>query len=153
MHALTEQFKAHPAGPLELHTVPPVAAASRKVEVLGYFLEPGNGYGGTIHVKPGPKRFKKFRANLAARLHAAGPNGDLDKIAEDYWKRWFQAQQAWTKVPGHTKQLSQNIKDTYVDDFKHGIPMGKNYTATAGAALLGTNAPSNAWELDDLPLS
>src|SRR5207248_5940273 len=40
VHALTEHFNAHPAGPLELHTTPPVAASSKKVEVLGYFLEP-----------------------------------------------------------------------------------------------------------------
>jgi hypothetical protein len=127
VHALTELFKAHPAGPLELHKVSPLAAASWKVEVLGYFLEPNNGYGGTIHVKPGPKRCRKFRANLTARLHAAGPHGDLYKIAEEYRKQWFQAQQAWTKVPVHSMRLTQSITASYVDDFKCSIPMGENH--------------------------
>jgi hypothetical protein len=78
-------------------------------------------------VTPGPKRSGRFRANLAARLHAAGPQGDLYKIAEQYRKQWFQAQQAWTKVPGYTELVSQNITDSYVDDFKSGIQMGKNH--------------------------
>jgi hypothetical protein len=144
VHALTEHFDAHPAGPLELHTDYPVASASRKVEVLGYFLEPGNGYGGAIHVKPGPKRFAKFRANLKARLQAAEPHTDLYKIGEAYRKQWYSAQQAWTKVPGHSELLSQNITDSYVDDFKHKILMGGNHPTMAkiakGASATGPAA-------------
>jgi len=148
VHALTERFKTHSAGPLELHVSILLAAASRKVDVLGYFLEPGNGYGGTIHVKPGPRRFGKFRVKLKAKLRAAGPHDDLYKIAEEYWKQWFQAQQAWTKVPGHTELLSQNITDSYVDDFKHSIPMGKNYATQAKAAKC---ASATAQAPDTLP--
>jgi hypothetical protein len=134
VHALTELFKAHPAGPLELHVSSPLPAASWKVQVLGYFLEPGNGYGGTIHVKPGPKRCGNFRNKLTARLGAAGPDDDLYEIAHEYWNQWFPSQQAWTKVPGHTELLSQNITDSYVDDFKYGIAMGKNHPTMAKAA-------------------
>lgn len=135
VHALTERFKTHPAGPLELHASKPLLAASWKVQVLGYFLEPGNGYGDNpIHVKPGPKRFGKFRRELAKRLKAAGPQDDLYQIADDYWKHWYQAQQAWTKVPLLTAMLSQNITGSYVDDFKGGIQMGKNWTPKAKSA-------------------
>jgi len=145
VQALTERFKTHPAGPLELHTLPPVAASSRKVEVLGYFLEPGNGYGGTIHVKPGPSRCGKLRANLTARLCAAGPHADLLKTAEECWKHWYTAQQAWTKIPDWSEDLSWTIMASYVEDFKKGIQMGKNhpsfYKALEKAQLENSSQP------------
>jgi hypothetical protein len=47
-------------------------------------------------------------------------------VGLDYWHQWFQSQQAWTKVPRYSKQLSENITLSYIDDYLHGVPMGKN---------------------------
>jgi hypothetical protein len=127
--ALTERFLTHPARPLKLHASDPVLAASRKVQVLGYFLEPGNGYGGTIHVKPGPKRCERFRRRLQERLKAAGPHGDLLGVTQDYWRQWYIGQQAWTKIPECTELLSYNIALSYLDNFEHGAPMKGNYAS------------------------
>ena len=97
-----------------------------KVCVLGYFLEPENGLNGTTHVKPGPKRLRRFRERLKQRLQAAGPGDDLLLVGEGYWKHWYASQQAWTKSPD-TENLSWSAMASYVDDFKYGIEMGKNH--------------------------
>ena len=125
VYSLTERFKSHPAGPLELHSSAALPASSWKVCVLGYFVEPGNGVGGTIHIKPGPRRCGKFRRNLCRRLKRASPDERYDVVIE-YWRKWFAGQQAWTTVPGYSESLSENIALSYLDDFEHGIPLGKN---------------------------
>jgi hypothetical protein len=63
--------------------------ASWKVEVLGYFLESGNGPGGRVHVKPGPKRFYRFNRELIKRLAAAGPSEPSDAAVLVYFLSCF----------------------------------------------------------------
>jgi hypothetical protein len=123
--AVTKWFSSLPAGPIELHPSPILAANSWKLTVIGYRLEPGNGYGGNpVHVKPWGKRISRFKRKLAKRLAGAAPNSDLFAVGEKYRQRWFKGQQAWTKVPFHSDDLSRCITMVYVDDFHHGIPMG-----------------------------
>jgi hypothetical protein len=122
---VTQAFASLPAGPIELHDTPPPSASSGKLIVLGYRLEPGHGYGNNpVHVKPGPPRIARFKQRLTLRLTEADPNADLAQVAEEYWRAWFDSQQAWTKVPYHSKRLSQLITFTYVIDFEHNLPMG-----------------------------
>lgn len=121
---LAARLKSHPAGPIYLHPSPATSAKSRMLHVLGYRLEPGNGYGGNpVHVKPGKKRIDKFKRELARHLKMS-PVDAYYQIGEQYWQRWYASQQAWTKVPGHSELLSLNIALSYVDDFRQGIPMG-----------------------------
>jgi hypothetical protein len=124
--ALTERLKSHPAGSVLLHKVPIHHDELGKVHLLGYFLEPGNGLNGTIHVKPGPKRLDRFRRRLAQRLTAAGPNEDEFQVGESYWKHWFASQHAWTKIPGQSKEASRMATFGYVTNFIHGQPMKGN---------------------------
>jgi hypothetical protein len=67
--------------------------------VLGYRLEPRNGYKTSVHVKPWSKRTKRFKNKLAIKLEKAEPGADLFAIAEGYRVNWFNSQSAWTKVP------------------------------------------------------
>jgi hypothetical protein len=123
--AVTKRFSSLSAGPIELHASPILPSSSGKVTVLGYRLEPGNGYGDNpVHVKPGRKRTNRFKRKLAGRLASTAPGNDLGAVAKEYWRKWFKSQQAWTKVPFHSADLSEFIAMTYVDDFKTGIPMG-----------------------------
>jgi hypothetical protein len=125
---VTKQFSSLPAGPIELHETPILSAYSRKVEVLGYRLEPGNGHGDNfVHAKPGPKRIKRFKSRLHQRLTDAGPDAKHFEVGEEYRQRWFAGQQAWTKVPELSDDTSANITVTYVDDFIHGMPLGTFY--------------------------
>ncbi len=122
--AVTERFASLPAGKMELHESDALKASSHRAKALGYFLEPGNGYGNNfVHVKPGPKRIKKFKSCLKQRL-ATAPSDAAFKVARKYWKHWYHSQQAWTKVPDQSADVSWNITVSYVDDFLHGIPMG-----------------------------
>lgn len=110
MQALEVRLKSHPAGPIELHSKQLRDAKAWKtagrVQVLKYLLEPGRGYNCPVHVKPGPGRFGRFRKRLKQRLDAAKALGqDVDEKGFIYSKRWYRSQQAWTKVPGHSKQV------------------------------------------------
>jgi hypothetical protein len=137
---LRERFEKHPAGSLVLHKSVPLDAWSRKVCVLGYFIEPGNGLNGTTHVKPGTKRCDRFKARLAGELSAASADEDLYEVAERYRRRWYNAQQAWTKIPIHSDMVSENITASYVDDFRYGNPVGGNHPSfflTAASKQVG----------------
>ena len=123
---LRQRMLSHPAGPLKLHAGPVQSVWSMKVCVLGYFLEPENGLNGTTHVKPGPKRLRRFKDRLKQRLELAGPQDDLLVIGEQYLKPWYASQQAWTKSPD-TENLSWSAMASYVRDFEYGIEMGKNH--------------------------
>jgi len=132
MQALEMRLKSHPAGPIELHSkcVKDARAWKTKghVEVLKYLLEPDNGYGDNpVHVKPGQRRISKFKKTLKEKLDQAKAKGeDLYTAGLRYWRRWYASQQAWTKVPGHTELLSENIAMSYINDYLSGIPMGGN---------------------------
>jgi hypothetical protein len=122
---VTEMFSSLPAGQIELHDAAVVNAYSRRVEVLGYRLEPGNGYGKNfVHVKPARKRTERFKHKLTKRLLEAKPSSDPFAIGEEYRLQWFNSQSAWTKVPFHSNDISSVITMMYVDDFLHGLPMG-----------------------------
>jgi hypothetical protein len=124
---VTEAFASLPAGKIELHDTSPKPASSWRVEVLGYFLEPGNGYGDRlVHVKPGPKRIKGFKAGLKRRLEQVPPDAAYE-LGNAYWKRWFGSQQAWTKVPFCSAELSWCASMEYVGDFLLGIPLGTTH--------------------------
>ncbi|MBJ7533405.1 hypothetical protein JDN40_04705 [Rhodomicrobium vannielii ATCC 17100] len=121
---VTEKFASLPAGKIELYDEKIHHAHSRRVQVLGYFLEPGNGHGGNpVHVKPGRKRIERFKSSLKRRLSGVDPDNAWT-VAKKYWKAWFGSQQAWTKVPHYSADLSWCITMAYVDDFLHGLPMG-----------------------------
>jgi hypothetical protein len=123
--AVTKRFSSLLAGPIELHETSPIHAASRQVVVLGYRLEPGNGYGvNYVHVKPWLKRTERFKTKLAIKLEKAGPGADLFARAEGYRVHWFNSQSAWTKVPQYSDSVSASITMSYVSDFMHGVPMG-----------------------------
>jgi hypothetical protein len=122
--AVTKQFSSLLAGPIELHETSPVHAASRRVVVLGYRLEPGNGYGVNVHVKPWRKRTDRFKNKLAAKLKKLEPGTDLFARAEEYRVQWFNSQSAWTKVPQYSDGASASITMSYVSDFVDGVPMG-----------------------------
>lgn len=130
--ALTERLASHPAGPIELHPLKPLdalgwAKGGNEIELLGYRLQPGAGYGeNNVHVKPGARRLRRFRAKLREKLKNADQSLEPYDVGLDYWHQWFQSQQAWTKVPRYSKQLSENITLSYIDDYLHGVPMGKN---------------------------
>ena len=132
MHALEMRLKSHPAGPIELHAKHIRDANAWKTdghaEVLKYLLEPGNGYGDNpVHVKPGLRRISKFKKRLKEALDQAKAEGkDLYTEGLHYWRQWYASQQAWTKVPGYTEELSCNIAMSFIDDYKEGIPMGGN---------------------------
>lgn len=117
---------AHPAGDVLLHDT--TIRYKKNKYFLGYALQPGRGYGNNpVHVKPGPKRIKRFKARLKWKLIKAKKSGkDLLSVGEDYGEMWYASQHAWTKVPGHSHQLSLNITSSYVQDFKDGYPMGAN---------------------------
>jgi hypothetical protein len=122
---VTELFSSLPAGQIELHDGPVVNAFSRRVEVLGYRLEPGNGHGDNlVHVKPARKRTERFKRKLTKKLQEAEPGADHFAIAEKYRVQWSNSQPAWTKVPFYSNEVSSLITMTYVDDFLHGLPMG-----------------------------
>ena len=128
-HVLTSRFSSLPAGPLHLHDAPIQWAHSGRLTVLGYVLQPGRGYGDNpVHVKPGNPRIERYKARLATRLAKGGTDGDLEMKAWPYWKSWYGSQQAWTRVPIYTENVSWTITFCYVSDFAHGQPMGiKNY--------------------------
>lgn len=98
LKALKKRLAHHPAGPIELYD-----HAIRHVDEdffhLGYRI--GLYKGGSLYVRPGVKRFDRFRGQLRARLAASSAfdNSKLLALAIDYAKRWFDAQQAWTKAP------------------------------------------------------
>jgi hypothetical protein len=92
--------------------------------VLGYRLEPRNGYKTSVHVKPWSKRTKRFKNKLAIKLEKAEPGTDLFAIAEGYRVNWFNSQSAWTKVPQISDSVSASITMSYVVDFMLGVPMG-----------------------------
>jgi hypothetical protein len=122
---VTNQFSSLLAGPIELHETSPIKASSRRVVVLGYRLEPGNGYGANyVHVKPWLKRTKAFKRNLRRKLVAAASGADICAVAEGYRVHWFNSQAAWTKVPQHSDSVSASITMSYVNDFVDGVPMG-----------------------------
>lgn len=126
---VTKFLQSHPAGPIELHDASILEAASWKVEVLGYVLQPGNGYGDNpVHIKPGRKRLSSYRVRLEAKLKAATSLDELYRIGDRYWGNWFPSQQAWTKVPEQSENVSRCAHDGYVDDFKLGCKMGQNWT-------------------------
>lgn len=136
--AVTELFSSLPAGQIELHDAPVVNAFSRRVDVLGYRLEPGNGHGDNlIHVKPTRKRTGRFKRKLAIKLLQAKAGADRFAIAEEYRVRWFNSQRAWTKVPCYSELVSSLITMTYVDDFIHGIPMGVVKVNTPSVKYVG----------------
>ncbi|MEZ0018065.1 hypothetical protein [Sinorhizobium fredii] len=126
--ALKMQLLLLPAGPLELHAKAPVYAPTKGATVLGYRLLPGEGYDDNpVHVKPGGRRIEKHKRKLFAKLTAAAAkNLDLFEIGEEYWGQWYESQQAWTKVPGYSWQVSWSATQGYIQDFKSGIPMGQN---------------------------
>jgi hypothetical protein len=132
--ALTERLKSHPAGSVLLHKVAIRHDEMKMVQVLGYFLEPGNGYHDSIHVKPAPKRFDRFRRRLAQRLAAASPNEDEFEIGENYWKHWYASQQAWTKIPVHSEAVSLNAMYGCVTSFINGQPMKGNWVPATYSA-------------------
>ncbi len=120
---VTKHFSSLPAGPIELHETPVVDVLHG--DFLGYRLEPGKGYGQNIvHCKPGPKRIARFKRALAARLKACKPDEDLCLVGERYWRHWFGATAAWTKVPELSASVSWSISLSYIDDYLHGLPMG-----------------------------
>ena len=127
---MTLALASLPAGPLELHNSAILPATSRKVQVLGYQIQPGRGHvkrpdgSRSTHVKPGAKRIRRYMSRLHDRLASAPPDTDLLQVGESYHGQWFRAQQAWTKVPEASLLLSQNINLTYIWDFEHGIAMG-----------------------------
>jgi hypothetical protein len=92
--------------------------------VLGYRLEPRNGYKTSVHVKPWSKRTKRFKNKLAIKLEKAEPGTALFAIAEGYRVNWFNSQSAWTKVPQISDSVSASITMSYVVDFMLGVPMG-----------------------------
>jgi hypothetical protein len=123
--AVTKQFSSLLAGPIELHETSPIHGASRRVVVLGYRLEPGNGYGANyVHVKPWLKRTERFKTKLAIKLEKVGPGADVFARAEGYRVHWFNSQPAWTKVPQLSDSVSASITMSYVSDFMDGVPMG-----------------------------
>src|SRR5665213_308162 len=129
---LTERFLSHPAGPIELHPVKPTDAVAwvkggNEIELLGYKLQPGAAHGANkVHVKPGPRRTNRFKVKLGERLKKADKSLEPYDVGLDYWRHWYQSQQAWTKVPGYSELVSEIITLSYIDDCIHGNPMGKN---------------------------
>lgn len=123
LSSLTEAL-AHPAGTVVLHGT--AVRPKKNKHVLGYILQPGNGHGDNpVHVKPGPKRTKRFKARLNSRLvRAKKQDEDIFDTGMKYGAQWYGSQQAWTKVPRHSRQLSENITLSYLMDFNHGEPMG-----------------------------
>jgi hypothetical protein len=122
--AVAKQFSSLLAGQIELHETSAINAKSRRLNVLGYRLEPGNGYKTSVHVKPWSKRTKRFKIKLAIKLQKAEPGTDPFAIAEGYRVHWFNSQSAWTKVPQISDSVSASITMSYVTDFMVGVPMG-----------------------------
>ena len=88
-------------------------------------MEPGNGHGEHyVHVKPGPKRIERFKRRLAETLTKAKPGVDRFAVGNDYWRKWFNSQQAWTKVPFWSEDLSSFLTFIYIQDFNQDLPMG-----------------------------
>jgi hypothetical protein len=129
---LTGRLLSHPAGPIELHALKPRdafgwAKGGKEIELLGYKLQPGNGYGATkVHVKPGSRRLSRFEVKLREKLKNADKSLEPYDVGLNYWRQWFQSQQAWTKVPGCSELVSECIALSYIDDYLHGMPLGKH---------------------------
>ncbi len=125
-----EALSTLPAGPLEFHQAPILAASSGKVTALGYKVQPGRGHrylpdgSRSTHVKPANKRTTRFKRRLANKLQACETFEQRVEVARQYERRWYASQKAWTKVPDYSSELSQAITATYLDDFEHGIPLG-----------------------------
>jgi len=99
----------------------------KEIELMGYRFRPGEGYGtNSVHVKPGARRFSRFKEKLREKLKDADQTLDPYDVGLDYWRQWYPSQQAWTKVPGYSEQVSENITLSYIHDYLHGVPMGKN---------------------------
>jgi hypothetical protein len=98
-----------------------------EIELLGYKLQPGAGYGkNNVHVKPGKRRFNRFKEKLEERLKNSDKSLEPFDVGINYWRCWYKSQQAWTKVPGHSEMASETITLSYINDFIHGVPMGEN---------------------------
>jgi hypothetical protein len=129
--ALTERLASHPAGPIELHPSKPIDAhewkkGGKEISLLGYVLQPGNGYvHNTVHVKPGVPRLNRFKQRLWQKLRDCDKSMEPFDVGREYWRRWYNSQQAWTKIPAFTKLVSENIAMSFIDDFIHS-PKNKN---------------------------
>lgn len=94
--ALAHRLQSHPAGPLKLHEY-----AIRHASETFHYL--GNRVGllkdGSVHVRPGEKRFNRFRDRLLEKLKTstAFTKDELTEVAFAYARSWFRAQPAWTK--------------------------------------------------------
>jgi hypothetical protein len=144
-HVVTATLSSHPAGPLELHPCPIRSIYSGQVRALGYALQPGRGYKGiAVHVKPGWPRIERFKRELARRLSKATSDEEARAIAWAYWVRWFKGQQAWTKIPVLSADVSWTITLCYVYDFLHGQPMGGGEIPKPTKPLLGQEQMSDA---------
>ena len=127
--AFKERLLSHPAGPIELHEGKPIKAETRELHVLGYRLEPDNGYGDNpVHVLPGPKRTNRFKNRLTRKLLSIGLDEDAIKVGLAYWRRWYDSQQAWTKVPGYSEYISETLAMLDIISFEHNEPMKGNYS-------------------------
>ncbi len=125
--AVRQNLMTHPAGPLTLHDAGICNAHTGQVQVLGYRLEPGNNYKLPIHVKPGPLRINRFKRRLKLRLDRHGKDAEphvLRGVTFDYWRRWYDSQTAWTKIPEFSELLSEGIASEYLSDYLRGKPMG-----------------------------
>lgn len=94
--ALTHRLQSHPAGPLKLHEFS-IRHASETFHYLGNRV--GWLKDGSVHVRPGEKRFNRFRERLLERLQAsvAFTKAEVAQVAFAYARDWFRAQPAWTK--------------------------------------------------------
>lgn len=122
-----KQALTHSAGNISLHDTD--VANLRDIEMLGYRFQPGKGYDGIpVHVKPGPKRIERHKNTLTKILNQVKAQGgdavERHELGMQYWRRWYNSQSGWTKVPYHSRVLSEAISASYISDFEMGIPMG-----------------------------
>ena len=122
---VTTRLQSHPAGPILLHDDALHDIKTGPLVALGNVYQPGKGYKGSpVHVKPGLRRFHKFRNRLRKRIWDAGPGHCPFEIATDYARQWFGSNKAWTKVPIYSKEACVKFAIAYLQDWIDQVPFG-----------------------------
>ena len=124
--ALSQRLQCHPAGPLELHDYD-IRHVRDGLSFLGYQVSLKSG--GELYVRPGPKRFDRFRERLFVKFQnsLAYERQELLEIGMGYAHPWFVAQPAWKKSAQSWSYVVAEVNDVinHFIEIEMGAGIGK----------------------------
>lgn len=96
LKALTHRLTSHPAGPIDLHEHL-LRHIANGIFHVGYRVSLRKD--GDVYVRPGRKRFDRFRERLLEKLagSVAYTKEELWQVAFPYARSWFNSHPAWTR--------------------------------------------------------